>query len=453
MNLVWRRWQWLVTWSGTVTRLQYAMAGVLFTAFKFLIDRQVAGRYGVDWNIWNYFVPTRSNSIFGTHLPGLYATLWAIALPFFWVGLALTLRRLRSAGVKPGWVFLFFVPLANLVLFVTLCMLPERDSDSGESIDEGYATAITGIIVSVALSITAAVLSISGLHLYGNALFLGVPFSLGFISSAIYNLPRTHKPWSSALVGAASVVAAGFLLFGFAYEGLVCLLMALPLALPLAVAGSLLAERLLACRRRPASPTMAAWIFVLPLAIVAEYQVRLQPPVQHVTTTIEISAPPEVVWQNVISFPPLPPPHQWVFRTGIAFPTSGVIYGRGVGAVRHCKFSTGEFVEPIRVWDEPRLLAFDVADQPMSMRELSPWNITPPHLERNYMRAVHGEFRLVGLPNGRTRLEGTTWYQNYFWPQAYWRIWSDLIVHRIHWRVLQHVKRQAEMAVARNRRH
>ena len=184
---------------------------------------------------------------------------------------------------------------------------------------------------------------------------------------------------------------------------------------------------------------------VVPLAMTLEYVAHLTPPVLHVTTAIEIDAPPEVVWDNVLSFPPLAPPTELIFRTGIAYPTSGEIYGRGVGAVRHCRFSTGEFIEPITVWDPGRLLAFDVISQPQSMRELSPWNITPPHLERNYMLSRHGQFRFVALPGGRTRLEGTTWYQNYFWPQPYWRFWSDFIVHRIHRRVLEHVKAQAEM--------
>ena len=101
-------------------------------------------------------------------------------------------------------------------------------------------------------------------------------------------------------------------------------------------------------------------------------------------------------------------------------------------------------MEPITVWDEDRLLAFDVSAQPQAMRELSPWKITPPHLERNYMRSLRGQFRLVALNEHSTLLEGTTWYQNYFWPQSYWREWSDGIVHQIHLRVLRHVKQQAE---------
>jgi hypothetical protein len=177
-----------------------------------------------------------------------------------------------------------------------------------------------------------------------------------------------------------------------------------------------------------------------------ENAVNPRPPVLAVTTAVEINAPAEAVWRNVVTFPPLAPPEEMLFRTGIAYPTSAVIRGRGIGAVRYCRFSTGDFVEPITKWDEGRLLAFDVVAQPMAMRELSFAEITPPHLEQNYMRSRNGQFRLVPLAGGRTRLEGTTWYQNYFWPQPYWRMWSDYIVHHIHMRVLRHVKAEAERA-------
>jgi hypothetical protein len=171
-----------------------------------------------------------------------------------------------------------------------------------------------------------------------------------------------------------------------------------------------------------------------------------------VTTSIVIDAPVDVVWRNVIAFPPLAPPEEAIFKAGVAYPIAGQIVGSGVGAVRYCRFSTGDFVEPITTWDENRLLAFNVTAQPPSLRELSPWEIVPPHIERNYMRSQHGQFRLVALDEHRTLLEGTTWYQNYLWPQVYWREWSEGIVHRIHMRVLEHVKRQAEMAPQRTLR-
>lgn len=55
-----------------------------------------------------------------------------------------------------------------------------------------------------------------------------------------------------------------------------------------------------------------------------------------------------------------------------------------------------------------------------------------------------GEFRLVALPDGRTRLEGSTWYTLDMAPQAYWTLWSDALIHRVHARVLEHVRDLAE---------
>jgi hypothetical protein len=167
-------------------------------------------------------------------------------------------------------------------------------------------------------------------------------------------------------------------------------------------------------------------------------------PLREVASSIVIDAPPEVVWPHVVGFTELPPPTQLAFRLGIAYPIRARIEGSGVGAVRYCEFSTGPFVEPITIWDPPRRLAFDVVSQPEPMDELSPYQqVNAPHLLDGFV-SRRGEFRLVELPGGRTRLEGSTWYQLDMAPQAYWRIYSDALIGSIHERVLAHVKRLAE---------
>jgi hypothetical protein len=52
----------------------------------------------------------------------------------------------------------------------------------------------------------------------------------------------------------------------------------------------------------------------------------------------------------VIEFSKLPPPQEAIFKLGIAYPMRAQIAGHGPGAIRHCVFSTGAFVEPIEVW-------------------------------------------------------------------------------------------------------
>jgi hypothetical protein len=77
------------------------------------------------------------------------------------------------------------------------------------------------------------------------------------------------------------------------------------------------------------------------------------------------------------------------------------------------------------------------------MREWSPYHIQPKHLD-GYMVSKQGEFRLTPLANDRTLVEATTWYSHGLWPAEYWRWWSDAIIHRIHLRVLNHIRELAE---------
>lgn len=77
------------------------------------------------------------------------------------------------------------------------------------------------------------------------------------------------------------------------------------------------------------------------------------------------------------------------------------------------------------------------------MNEWSPFAIHPPHLD-HYLVSKQGQFQLVPVAEGITRLEGTTWYSNRMWPAWYRQLWSDEIIHRIHLRVLRHIKTLAE---------
>ena len=160
--------------------------------------------------------------------------------------------------------------------------------------------------------------------------------------------------------------------------------------------------------------------------------------------SVKNDAPPERVWPNVVGFSELPAPSELVFQTGIAYPMRARIEGRGEGAVRYCEFSTGPFVEPITTWDEPKRLSFDVSEQPPAMREWSPFrHVHPPHLDAS-LRSKRGEFRLIALDGGRTRLEGSTWYELSMAPEIYWKLWSDGMINAIHTRVLLHIKDLSE---------
>lgn len=443
--------RYLFSFEGRVTRAQYLLTGAILLALKFFIDHSIAAHFGEPWRIWTYFVPPTDFTIFGlgARHPDLYLTLWAVAIPFFWIGIALTLRRLRDANLPLGWALLFFVPVANLIFFLFLSVVPSAEImesvPSTGSCRPRPALALAGLLLAAVLGLALVFFAAHILARYALGLFLGVPFVTGFLASWIMNAAGLRSRTQTVAVSALVPILIGLALMGFRMEGIICLLMAIPLALPFSIAGGLTAYYCLRARKHPlTSSGLTACIALLPLLMLVEQHADIQPSARPVTTSIIVNAPVDVVWKNVIAFSPLAPPKDLLFRTGIAYPIGATITGSGPGAIRRCRFSTGDFVEPITVWDRDHLLAFNVASEPPSLRELGIGPIHTPHIERHYMRSRHGQFHLVALDANHTLLEGTTWYQDFFWPQIYWRAWSDYIVHRIHMRVLEHVKEQAE---------
>jgi hypothetical protein len=297
------------------------------------------------------------------------------------------------------------------------------------------------IALTVAISLLLTVLGIYGIEDYGLALFVMVPVLLGAGPTLIYGLKRQPTADQSRMSGflALGIYTASLLVF--AIEGIICLAMAAPIGFLLTLLGSFIGYTMIRKMAGHATTTLLLLIFSIPTTAFIEKNTR--PTLTSVVTSVEIQANPQTVWNNVIEFRKLDPPTEFIFKTGIAYPVDANIVGTGVGAMRHCNFTTGSFVEPITVWDEPKLLRFDVLEQPDPMKELSLWDVNAPHLH-DYFVSKQGQFKLTALPNGRTLLEGTTWYYHNIRPTFYWRLWSNHIVHKIHRRVLNHIKKNAE---------
>ncbi len=301
-------------------------------------------------------------------------------------------------------------------------------------------------LVAIFASVTVAgLLMIWGTHVmeqYGIALFVLSPIMIGLLPAVLYAQGRTISMGRSMALAFISLGVLVLGLFLMAVEGVLCLVMAAPLSLLLTGIGGAIGYSLATKAPRHGPAAMTLLLVAIPSTTVLE-QTQAQHPMQEVTTSVVIDAELQEVWDIVIAFPDLDEPTEWLFRAGIAYPISAEIDGLGVGAIRRCNFSTGSFVEPITAWEEPTLLAFDVAVNPAPMNELSFWDINAPHLH-DYFVSKKGQFKLSTLPDGRTRLEGTTWYQHHIKPDFYWSLWSEFIIHRIHQRVLEHIKVNAE---------
>jgi hypothetical protein len=281
-----------------------------------------------------------------------------------------------------------------------------------------------------------AALALARRGTYGWTLFVMLPVIAGALSTWSFRPTTAGK----AVELGATTGAVGcclFLLLGA--EGFICVMMALPVVVPLTAAGSLLAY----WGGRPAQGKRPAGMALLvPLSLL--FDVNAKPPVYSVTTSIVVNAAPERVWKYVVAFPEITVEPDWMLRTGLAYPLRTRIEGSGVGAHRNCDLSTGTVEERAVDWNEPRLLRFVVTATPPAMREMGLYGpIQPKHLNGYYI-SKEGQFELTRLPGGRTLIVGTSWYQHGLWPAAYWRLWSDAVVHHVHRRVLEHIRALSE---------
>lgn len=457
------------SWSATIDPLAYVLIGLGAFAIKFAIDWSIAHfAFGLHWSPINYLVWPSSDAFdvltLSSPFQRLSFTLLLTSLPFIWIGVILTWQRLRSAGL-PYWLILFFfVPIANMMLFVALACAPPRPKPEQTllpvtagvvggigrrlMLDTYWRSGAVALATTVPLAMLLVVLSTQLLGSYGLALFVGAPFAIGLFSAQIAGFSRPRTFLQCLLTGQLCLALVGIGIIAIAVEGAICVFMAAPFASLLTLLGTLLGH---AIQSRPwmgqaSKHTLLALAVFVPLLMAAEAASPPVPAVRAVATEVIIQASPQQVWPHVIAFAPLPEPTEWFFRTGIAYPQRAEIDGHGPGATRRCIFSTGTFVEPIEVWDEPTLLRFKVTEQPPPMEELSPFDVHPPHLD-NYLCSQQGEFLLQQLSDGSTRLIGTTWYSNRMWPEWYWGLWSDYIIHRVHLRVLEHIERLAEDSI------
>jgi hypothetical protein len=230
-----------------------------------------------------------------------------------------------------------------------------------------------------------------------------------------------------------------------ALEGLVCIVLAAPLAFGVAFFGGLLGRAIALYTRRSARQTLSG-VALLPLVFAIE---AVLPPTTsfETTETIAIDAPPRAVWNAIVHMQTMDEPLALPFRLGVAYPLGGKIIGEGVGAMRRGAFSTGTALESVTEWIPDRKLAFTVISDVPSMRELSPYeHVHAPHVI-GYFRTTTTSFEILPRAGGGSEVVEQTSHELRLDPVFYWLPLARWIVHENNARVLAHIRRQAERSV------
>jgi hypothetical protein len=361
---------------------------------------------------------------------------------------ALSFKRSADSDVSGVVAVLTVMPVLQFVAVIGLLAAPGRPFEApvepaAPTFErDGILAAAKGGLLGGALCAVATALSTLGFGVYGYSLFIATPVVIGGIAGFVANRRIEISVLATIGVVVAALVVAALALIGLAFEGAVCIVMAAPLIVPMAILGGMLG-RVQARSGRPSAQAAVFSIAVLPALFAFERATTVEISFT-ATQSVVVAAPPAEVWRALVDPAPIQERPSLPFRLGLAYPVSGEILAPAVGARRVGVFSTGVAQERITVWRPGQELAFDVLADPPMMREMNPTpHVSPPHL-LGYFHTSSATFTLTALAGGSTRLTVSAPNTMRIEPAPYWLPIARWAADENERRVLRHVRALAE---------
>ncbi len=451
INVLVKELKLLFSINGKISTKRFVVIALLLVLFRYFSESFVSNFFfskSLDAKL--FFQPVLSYKVSGkmNHFTALLCN-YVLFIPFFWAGLCHTFKRVRSLGLPSWWAFCFFIPMLNYLFWLVLSFLPVKDFNQNKSATVNKIFELSSksyfrwLVFIVPLGVLLVFISANKLGKYGTSLFVVWPLLTCLLVGYFLNFKKYIGLKSTIKVIFTGILFIHLSLFLLMIEGAICLAMSLPVTLLLGAIAGYIGCSIAKVTTKP--NLMPLMLFIgIPISPLVESKFS-QVEVKKVETSIVIDAAPEKVWPHVLSYPENQQNtgKDFIFKIGVAEPLSVKMKGQGVGAIRYCKFSTGAFVEPITAWTKNKYLAFDVQEQPATMKELSIYeDVTPKHLH-GYFRAKKGEFILEKIGN-KTKLTGTSWYELEMFPAIYWNIYSRIFIKKIHQKVFGTIKHLSE---------
>ncbi|AOP36062.1 hypothetical protein A0128_12500 [Leptospira tipperaryensis] len=282
---------------------------------------------------------------------------------------------------------------------------------------------------------------------YGGVFIL--PFLIGVISVywAEKERPRSiFFPWLPTTISM-------LLSFIVNWEGMICLIMGLPIYLVLSSVGGI---------------AVGIWYYVFPenrmnflgalgilsLPLISGYlesHWELPNEIRMVETSIEVKAKPETVWKNIIRISELEKTEEGFFyKMGFPRPIEATLSHEGVGGIREAKFEKGLFFyETITEWKPQSRLKFEIKADP----NLTPLTTLDAHVVPGgaYFDALQGEYELE-YPNGaglnekqKIILHLRSKYRLSTHFNFYASFWGDFLMRDIQNTILRILKKRMEV--------
>lgn len=305
-----------------------------------------------------------------------------------------------------------------------------------------------GVLAGVAYGLAARVLvamnssNVDALSVMTLGFLFIVPVTVGYLTVHPMRAPsmkmRVFAPWLTC-----ALVVLGSFVGGF--EGSICIILASPIMLALSSIGGIAAVS-----RAGRSQAKLPIALVLPWAVMGA-ESGMKPPVNFVTTTttIEIAAPPSVVWPLVVSVDSIRPSERRpaLFSSiGFPQPIAATLNHPGVGGMRTASFDRGVvFREVIIDWVPEKRIRFTIDASTVPSKALDE-HVT---IGGPYFDVLTGTYELRPLSPSRTLLVLTSEHRVSTRFNLYATWWADRIMSSIQTNILYVLRERAESARSR----
>lgn len=337
-----------------------------------------------------------------------------------------------------------------LALLIAVFPTPRRIRRAGERSD--VRLTIGGVVLGFLYGLLIRYLAVAKdndfLEVMTFSFIVVTPVVLGFLTVAVaeWNTPVTWRerialPWASATL----CLGATLLL---AWEGLICIVIFLPLFLLLASIGGLFAGFIVLFKINPGSKRLFTFGFLLLPLTLAPMEARISPPKNftEVETVTTIHAPVATVWEEIRSVRPFSEEEHgfsWIHLIGFPRPVSAEIDRDGVGAVRRAIFEGGlVFTETVTEWKENSALGFSIK---ANTEEIPPTTLDE-HVTIGgaYFDVLTGRYLLEEKNLKETTLHLTSRFRTSTMFEPYTRLWAKLIMSELQRYIVERIKVRSE---------
>ncbi|MCB0721744.1 MAG: hypothetical protein KDC42_05505 [Ignavibacteriae bacterium] len=283
----------------------------------------------------------------------------------------------------------------------------------------------------------------SGAMLVSFAFIFVMPFAAGYITAYVAK-PGTSlvycllAPW-------ITVVLLLFFSFIFALEGLICIVMVLPVFLLMGSFGGLTAYFVGRAGKNINTVVLCSVVLLPFLTIPVENNIESEKEFVAVQTSIMINSTDDKVWDNIVRVYEIDEKENestFFLFMGFPRPIKAELDKEGIGGVRIAEFDRGlYFTETVTEWDPKKSFTFTIDADPNSI----PLSALDEHVTvgSKYFDVLEGKYELEPVEGGVV-LHLTSKFVMSTSFNFYSKIWCKAIMKDIQDNILHVIKRRCE---------